>query len=109
MNLKHLLILSAVAAFASACCSSGARSGALPADMPFEMPQVVRPAIPARSASVADFGAVGDGHTLATGAFAAAIDSLARQGGGRVVVPAGVWYTGPIVLKDNIELHLERN
>ena len=110
MNPKHLLIFSAVAALASACCSSsGVRSGALPAEMPFEMPQVVRPAIPARSASVADFGAVGDGHTLATGAFAAAIDSLARQGGGRVVVPAGVWYTGPIVLKDNIELHLERN
>ncbi len=109
MNLKHLLMLPAAAALAAGCCSSGARSGSLPAEMPFEMPAVVQPAIPARSVSVADFGASGDAHTLATGAFAAAIDALAEQGGGRVVVPAGVWYTGPIVLKDNIELHLEQN
>ncbi len=110
MNFRNLLFPLAFAALASACCApSSSRVGALPADMPFDMPDVPRPAIPARSVSVADFGGVGDGHTLATEAFAAAIDALAQQGGGRVVVPAGVWYTGPIVLKDNIELHLDRN
>ncbi|MDE5692253.1 MAG: glycoside hydrolase family 28 protein, partial [Alistipes sp.] len=109
MNLKHLLIFPAAAALATACCTSSAGRSGLPADMPFEMPAVVRPAIPARSVSVADFGGRGDGHTLSTDAFASAIEALSQQGGGRVVVPAGVWYTGPIVLKDNIELHLAQN
>ena len=35
-----------------------------------------------------------------------AIDELSKKGGGKLVVPQGVWHTGPIVLKSNIELHL---
>ena len=106
MNPKHFLMSLAAAASLVACNARAESSGAV---LPFEMPQVARPAIPARSVSVAEFGGVGDGHTLSTDAFAAAIDALAQQGGGRVVVPEGVWYTGPIVLKDNIELHLAQN
>lgn len=105
MNPKHLL-MSLAAAASLVACDCGTDSGAA---LPFDMPHVARPAIPARSVSVADFGGTGDGSTLSTAAFADAIASLAAQGGGRVVVPAGVWYTGPIVLTDNIELHLERN
>ena len=89
-------------------CQAGT-DGASSAETSFTLPDVPRPAIPARSASIVDFGAVSDGNTLCTQAFAEAIASLAKQGGGRVVVPAGVWYTGPIVLTDNIDLHLERN
>ena len=59
--------------------------------------------------SIADFHAVGDGKTKNTQAFARAIDGLAeRGGGGRVVVPAGTWLTGPIHLRSHIDLHLER-
>lgn len=109
MNLKHLLLGIAASASAVACCDAPT-AALLPAvDLPFDMPELTRPAIPPRSASVADFGGVGDGHTLNTQAFADAIAALSRQGGGRVVVPGGVWYTGPIVLADNIELHLETN
>ena len=39
-------------------------------------------------------------------AFAKAVSALSQRGGGRLVVPQGVWHTGPIVLKSNIELHL---
>ncbi len=106
MNLKHILMSLAAAASLAACHGGAENSGAA---LPFDMPQVARPVIPARSVSVADFGGVGDGSTLSTEAFAKAIASLSEQGGGRVVVPAGVWYTGPIELKDNIELHLDRN
>ena len=53
------------------------------------------------------FGAVGDGETLCTQAFANAIDALSKKGGGRLVVPRGIWHTGPIVLQSNIDLHLE--
>ncbi|HEX3729186.1 MAG TPA: glycosyl hydrolase family 28 protein, partial [Opitutaceae bacterium] len=68
---------------------------------------VQEPAIPARAVSLADFGAVPDGKTLCTEAFARAIAALAAQGGGRLVVPAGLWLTGPIALKSNLELHTE--
>jgi polygalacturonase len=40
-------------------------------------------------------------------AFARAIEDLHKLGGGRLVVPRGIWTTGPIHLKSGIELHLE--
>ena len=75
-------------------------------DLPFEMATVQRPQIPAREISIVDFGGVGDGVTLNSEAFAKAIDVLSECGGGRLTVPAGVWLTGPITLKDNIALHV---
>ena len=113
MNLKLVSIgLAACAALAlSACCckTTDVSDVAASKDLPFDMPAVPRPAIPDRSVCITDYGAVPDGHTLCTQAFADAIDALAEKGGGRVIVPAGVWYTGPIVLKDRIELHLEQS
>ena len=76
-------------------------------DLPFEMAKVQRPQIPAREISIADFGGVGDGVTLNTEAFAKAIELLSQNGGGRLTVPTGIWLTGPITLKDNIELHIK--
>ena len=35
------------------------------------------------------------------------IDVCSREGGGRVVIPKGTWLTGPITIKDNVNLHLE--
>ena len=67
--------------------------------LPFQMPEVSAPTFPDRQVNLKDFGAVGDGITLNTDAFAKAIDQLSRQGGGRLLVPAGVWFTGPIELK----------
>jgi polygalacturonase len=78
------------------------------ANLPFAMGKVPQPTFANHSASIADFGAVADGQTLNTEAFAKAIASLASKGGGRVVVPQGLWLTGPIVLKSNINLHIER-
>ena len=75
--------------------------------LPFQMPEVSAPVIPDRQVSLKSFGAVGDGLTLNTKAFSKAIDALSKKGGGRLVVPQGVWFTGPIVLKSNIELYLE--
>ncbi len=75
--------------------------------LPFQMPEVTAPVIPDRQVKLTDFGAVGNGITLNTEAFAKAIEALSQQGGGRLVVPQGVWHTGPIVLKSNIELHLK--
>ncbi|HLP25607.1 MAG TPA: glycoside hydrolase family 28 protein [Acidobacteriota bacterium] len=77
-----------------------------PIRTPFPMPQLQRPVFPARAVSIVEHGAVAGGETKNTAAFARAIEALAQAGGGRVVVPAGRWLTGPIHLRSNIELHL---
>ncbi|MCC2598982.1 glycoside hydrolase family 28 protein [Sphingobacterium sp. FBM7-1] len=81
--------------------------GYLYADLPFEMPLLSKPVFPDNEVSIRDFGGVGDGTTLNTKAFADAMESLSQKGGGRLVVPAGVWFTGPIVFRSHINLHLE--
>ena len=78
------------------------------ANLPFILKQIELPKIPARNVKLTDFGGVGDGTAQNTAAFANAIEACAKAGGGRVVVPQGVWLTGPIQLKSNIDLHLER-
>lgn len=65
-----------------------------------------RPQIPARTWQVTDFGAVGDGRTTNTEALARAIAAVKAAGGGRLVVPAGVFVTGPFALCSQLELHL---
>jgi len=76
-------------------------------DLEFNMPVVHEPTFPAFTVSITDFGAVGDGQTLNTLAIAAAIDKVTAKGGGKVVIPRGLWLTGPIILKNNINLSIE--
>jgi len=75
---------------------------------PFKMAVPVLPKFPARSFSIKSFGAVGDGQTLNTAAFAKAIAACVKAGGGKIVVPAGLWLTGPIQLQSNVNLVVER-
>lgn len=76
-------------------------------NLPFEMPKVQQPVFPKYTVSIEDFGAVGNGKNLCTDAFAKAMDAVSAKGGGIINVPIGVWFTGPIVFKSNINLHLE--
>ncbi|HJX71434.1 MAG TPA: glycoside hydrolase family 28 protein [Bacteroidales bacterium] len=73
----------------------------------FPMEKVKEPVIPEYSVNIIDFGAVPDGQTLNTRAFADAIQEVSNKGGGKVIVPRGIWLTGPIVMKSNINLHTE--
>ena len=66
-----------------------------------------QPKIPGRTFNLKDFGAVGDGTTLNTAAFQRAITAVDKAGGGRLVVPAGTWFTGPIDLCSAIDFHLD--
>lgn len=59
--------------------------------------------------NILDFGAVGDGTTMNTAAIQKTIDTCAQKGGGRIVVPRGMFLTGSITLKSNVNLHLEPN
>lgn len=61
-----------------------------------------------RTVDITRYGAKGDGATDCTRAFADAIAACAKRGGGRVVVPRGIFRTGPITLRSGIELHLLR-
>jgi polygalacturonase len=70
--------------------------------------RIRRPRFPARDFPLPMFGAAGDGMTNCTQAFARAVDACAASGGGRVVVPEGVWLTGAIHLKSNVNLYVSR-
>ena len=61
----------------------------------------------ARDYVITDYGAVSDTTVLSTDALQQCIDRCSAAGGGRVVVPAGQYKTGTIVLKSNVHLHLE--
>lgn len=78
-----------------------------PAWPPFAMPVVEPIAPPDRTFDIRDFGAVADAATLNTQAIARAMAECSAAGGGRVLVPKGVWLTGPVHLKSNVHLHLE--
>ena len=57
--------------------------------------------------NVKNFGAKGNGTTLDTKSIQQAIDKAFESGGGVVDVPSGTYLIGTIILKDNVELHLE--
>ncbi len=55
---------------------------------------------------ITKYGAVPDGYFLNTKAIQKAIDECNSKGGGIVKVPAGLWLSGPLVLKSNVNLNL---
>lgn len=61
----------------------------------------------AKDYNICDFGAISRPEVLNTTAVQAAIDQCHADGGGRVIVPAGNFVIGTIVLKSNVNLHLE--
>ncbi|RPE05473.1 polygalacturonase [Chitinophaga lutea] len=61
----------------------------------------------AKDYPITDFGAKpGPGH-MNTAAINKAIEQCHAAGGGRVIVPAGVFSSGTLVMKNNVNLHLE--
>ncbi len=58
--------------------------------------------------NIKSFGALGDGLSINTIAIQKAIDQAHAAGGGIVLIPAGKFVSGSIVLKNGVELHLEK-
>ena len=77
-------------------------------NLPFNMPRVNKPVFPKNKIVITESGGVGDGLRLNTAAFEKAMTELSEKGGGTLIVPFGVWLTGPIVFKSNVNLHLEK-
>lgn len=74
----------------------------------FELPKVAAPVFRKDTFNIQRYGAKADGITLNTSAINQAISLANEAGGGVVLIPAGFWLTGPIVLKSNVNLHLAK-
>lgn len=74
-----------------------------PVDAPFVMPSFERPVFPERTVTVKM-----SRRGLSTRAIQKAIDQVNSLGGGTVIVPAGVWKSGRISLKSNVNLYLSK-
>ncbi len=102
-------------AFVGLARSQSAERAALQAEvhaclqnLPFEMPEIQLPEFPDKIFNIRDFGAVADGQTLNTEAINKAIQTCSQSGGGTVVIPSGLWLSGPIQLQSNVNLNLQR-
>jgi polygalacturonase len=107
---RTLLALIVGLVTASGISASPAADASAPTwdDVPAILARIVAPKFPARDFTITDatFGAVADGKTDATAAIRKAIEACHAAGGGRVVIPAGVFATGAIHLKSNVNLHV---
>ncbi|MBD0277355.1 MAG: glycoside hydrolase family 28 protein, partial [Flavisolibacter sp.] len=73
------------------------------------LPKVAQPAFKKDTFTILQFGAVADGLTLNTKNINNAITACSQNGGGVVLVPGGLWLTGPIEMKSNVNLHIVRD
>src|SRR4029434_1868551 len=117
--LKRYLVLILLPAFLFAslpACVSQARA-ARPAlarrnsvvgwqSVPAILARITVPKFPTRDFKITDYGARSGDDTDNTEAIRKEIDACHTSGGGRVVVPPGVFPTGAIHLKSNVNLHL---
>lgn len=66
------------------------------------------PIFPDKNFNIIEYGALGNGLFMNTDAIANAINVCSSSGGGKVIIPPGLWLTGPIYLKNNVDLHIEK-
>ena len=74
---------------------------------PAKLPAVALPSFKKDTLNIITLGARGDGSFLNTQPINKAISSLSAKGGGVVLIPHGLWLTGPLTLLSNINLHLQ--
>lgn len=67
----------------------------------------IRPSVfPQRDFDITAYGAAGDGSKDCSDAIRSAIRACNKAGGGRVIVPPGIYRTGPVHLQNNVNLHI---
>lgn len=116
---KPIYCLTLCALFVASICSSSPSRAVAPgnvqrrnlrvtgwASVPAILARIKPPKFPARDFNISNFGAVADGRSDSTEAVRKAIEACHNAGGGRVVVPAGIFSTGAIQLKSNVNLYL---
>ncbi|WEA03324.1 glycoside hydrolase family 28 protein [Mucilaginibacter sp. SJ] len=72
------------------------------------LPQINEPVFKKDTINILKYGAKADGITLNTTSINKAISACSAKGGGVVLIPQGLWLTGPLVMKSNVNLHVSR-
>lgn len=109
LSRREILKLMASASIAPAFLSTACRADPDPWDAARQIRSaILLPEIPDDDFVITDFGAAGDGQMDCTGAIALAVAAAHKSGGGRVIIPPGVFMTGPVHLESHIELHIEQ-
>lgn len=103
-----LLLLTTVSSFAKEDKIPDKSERAWKETYPSILSKIVAPLFKNADYQITRFGAVPNNvNYLNTASINAAINKCNYDGGGRVIVPKGVWHTGPITLKSNVNLYLE--
>jgi polygalacturonase len=76
--------------------------------VPSILKRISPPVFPQKDFNVTSFGAIGDGAKDCSNAFSQAIEKCSAEGGGRVVVPKGIYLVGAIHLKSNVNLYVSK-
>lgn len=66
------------------------------------LPRTIEPVFKKDTFNIVGYGAIADGNTLNTGAINEAISDCNAKGGGVVLIPGGMWLTGPVEMKSNV-------
>jgi polygalacturonase len=72
------------------------------------LPQVSSPVFKTDTFNIINYGAKADGITLNTKSINKAISDCSAKGGGVVLIPQGLWLTGPVVMQSNVNLCVSR-
>ncbi|MDI9882199.1 glycoside hydrolase family 28 protein [Flectobacillus longus] len=72
------------------------------------LPKITQPNFKKDTLNIQKLGGKPDGVTLNTQIINDAINSISQKGGGVVLIPKGIWLTGPIELKSNVNLHIQK-
>ncbi len=76
--------------------------------VPQFLARIRQPEFPDRDFDITQFGAVGDGTRDSSEAIRQAITACTQAGGGRVIVPSGIFLTGAVHLRSNVNLHIAK-
>jgi polygalacturonase len=105
MNKFNQLFL--IAALAAACTGNADGQTSTKKDYSWNnLPVIVKPVFKKDTFNIIAYGAKRDGITLHTKIINDAINACSSKGGGVVLIPKGLWITGPVVLKSNVNLHI---
>ncbi|KIO51774.1 glycoside hydrolase family 28 protein [Flavobacterium hibernum] len=113
IKIKRTILVTAILISALSCVNkkagvsvaSSEKASSAVLKLPFKMPEVQIPKFKTDTLNIIDFGAVPNTEELCTKAINEAIAKCSESGGGVVVIPSGLWTTGPIKMKSNVNLH----
>lgn len=84
------------------------KKSVFPTKYQYEVPVVYEPVFRKDTFNILKYGAKSDASYVNTEAIKSAIEAANRAGGGTVIIPSGLWITGPIVLRSNVNLHVSQ-